>query len=122
ETGCASGGSIILGTKRGNYFAVCHFEFQNSEDVGAVLGTIPDHRNLIARLEHILGPPAPVQSAGIGELAVPFHDLAAVVGDIQKKLAMGIDEIEFHYCSLERSVFRCIVAPRPRVREYRARK
>src|ERR1700688_3687856 len=84
--------SVIIATECGDLFAVGHLKLHHAEDVGAVLGAIPDHRDLIARLEHFLGPPAPVQSAGISEFAVPFHERAALVGHVDKQLAVWIDK------------------------------
>ena len=93
--------SIIFATERGDHSAIGQLKFHHAEDAGPALGAIPDQRNWIAWLEHFLSPPTPVQSAGIGKFAVPFNGLAAIIGHVDKKLAMGIDKIELHYCSFE---------------------
>jgi hypothetical protein len=100
--------SIIFATECGDHSAVGQLKFQHAEDAGTALGAIPDQRNWIAGLEHFLSPPAPVQSAGIGEFPVPFDNLPAVVGHIDKKLAMGIDKIKLHHRSFETRGLRCI--------------
>jgi hypothetical protein len=122
RTARISAASVILGAKRGYYFAVGHFEFQNAEDIGPVLGAISNHRNLVAGHEHFFCPPAPVQNAWIGEFPVPFNELAAIIWHVDKKLAMGIDKIELHDRSLEARGLRSIVCRGSMVREHWTRK
>ena len=94
-----SNSSLILASSAAQHFAV-DLKRHDIRLLAAVSGDMNSSGNLVACLNGIPGPASPAQVVRRSHFANPLCDVALLVLHLKMNSRMGINKLEFRYCSL----------------------